>query len=405
MTINLYRGRVITENTEISDGVVVIDGDKIAWVGPAEQADDQVLGGQQLPEPTPGRTIMPGFVDIHCHGGGGASFPNAETAEVARTAANAHLMEGTTSLVASLVTASPEVLRARTATLRELCEAGELAGIHLEGPFVSHERCGAQDPTYIQEGNPELTAELCEIGGGYVKWMTLAPESANNMGENGVAHTLIKNHALPSWGHTDTDALTMRAALAESYQQIAEEADPISDRPLVTHLFNGMRPIHHRTPGPVLECIAAARHGKAVVELIGDAIHLNPATVRAVYQLVGRENMVFVTDAMEAAGMPDGMYELGSQKVVVKDRVARLAEGESIAGGTARILDIIRVAIHNGIPLTDAVYMGSAGPAKVLARTDIGALEAGRRADMVITDDGDELAVSLVMRAGEIVRG
>ena len=154
--------------TSSTTGAVVLSGTHIAWVGPADQAaragfGDVVEQAQAAPE---GGYLLPGLVDVHCHGGGGESFPNAESAEQAMVSVLEHRRFGTTSLVASCVTAAPDVLRARTRVLAGLCEDGELAGIHFEGPFVSVERCGAQDPTYIIDPDAALTRELIELGGG-----------------------------------------------------------------------------------------------------------------------------------------------------------------------------------------------------------------------------------------------
>ena len=224
MQVRALRGRVVTPDHIIDDGVVVLSGAHIAWVGPADQAAragfaDAVEQAQAAPE---GGYLLPGLVDVHCHGGGGESFPNAETAEQAMVSVLEHRRFGTTSLVASCVTAAPEVLRARTRVLAGLCEAGELAGIHFEGPFVSVERCGAQDPTYIIDPDADLTRELIELGGGHVVTMTIAPEKPGITGDDGVNAALIEGGALPSFGHTDSEAAPVRAALADAAARIAE---------------------------------------------------------------------------------------------------------------------------------------------------------------------------------------
>ena len=226
MQVRALRGRVVTPDHIIDDGVVVLSGSHIAWVGPADQAAragfaDAVEQAQAAPE---GGYLLPGLVDVHCHGGGGESFPNAETAEQAMVSVLEHRRFGTTSLVASCVTAAPEVLRARTRVLAELCEDGELAGIHFEGPFVSVERCGAQDPTYIIDPDAALTRELIELGGGHVVTMTIAPEKPGITGDDGVNAALIEGGALPSFGHTDSEAAPVRAALAELLER--KEVDP-----------------------------------------------------------------------------------------------------------------------------------------------------------------------------------
>ncbi len=403
------RGRVVTPLQIIDDGVVVIAARHLAWVGPAAEAAqagwaDLLATARNAPE---GGYLLPGLVDVHCHGGGGESFPNATTPEQAMTAVREHRRHGTTSLVASCVTAAPEVLKARTRVLADLCDAGELAGIHFEGPFVSVERCGAQDPTYIIDPDADLTRELLELGRGHVATMTIAPEMPHVTGDDGVVAALIDGGALPSFGHTDSEAGPVRAGLADASARIAarlEAGEPVrSARATATHLFNGMRPMHHREPGPVPEFLAAAAGGECVVELIGDGVHLDPAIVRDMFETLGRENVVLVTDALAAAGVPDGDYVLGSQAVTVSDGVARLTEGGALAGSTAHLLDVVRTTWRGGVDLVDAVFAASCQGAEILGNDTIGALEPGLWADVVVTDA--ELNPVTVIRRGEAVDG
>ena len=408
MQVRALRGRVVTPDHIIDDGAVVLSGAHIAWVGPADQAAragfaDAVEQAQAAPE---GGYLLPGLVDVHCHGGGGESFPNAETAEQAMVSVLEHRRFGTTSLVASCVTAAPEVLRARTRVLAGLCEDGELAGIHFEGPFVSVERCGAQDPTYIIDPDAALTRELIELGGGHVVTMTIAPEKPGITGDDGVNAALIEGGALPSFGHTDSEAAPVRAALADAAARIAERLEAgeavRAPRSTATHLFNGMRPMHHRKPGPVPEFLAAAQRGECVLEMIGDGVHLNPAIVLDMFETLGRDNVVLVTDAMAAAGMADGDYVLGSQSVTVADGVARLTEGGAIAGGTAHLIDVVRTTWQGGVDLVDAVYAASVQGAQILGDSSVGALRAGLWADVVVTDA--DLRPVTVLRRGEAVK-
>ncbi|MGO1317784.1 MAG: N-acetylglucosamine-6-phosphate deacetylase [Cellulomonadaceae bacterium] len=400
----LLRGRVVLPEEVLEDGVILVADGRIELVGLAQGAAADGFGEllDEVPPPGPDVVLIPGLVDVHCHGGGGASFPDAEDAATAMTAVLEHRRHGTTSLVASLVTAAPETLRARTDVLRALADAGEIAGIHLEGPFVSARRCGAQDPALIQDPDPALVRELADRAGGHLMTMTLAPERPGNLGPGGVSAALVAAGALPSFGHTDAESGEMRAGLEEAYRLLgAAEAAARSRRPTVTHLFNGMRPLHHREDGPVPDALAAAGQGRAVLELVGDGTHLHPALVRDVFDLVGAQSIALVTDAMAAAGMPDGAYRLGSAAVVVRGGVARLAEGDAIAGGTAHLIDVVRVAVDAGVPLAAAVRAASLTPATVLGRTDVGAIEEGRRADLVVLDAA--LRVREVLRAGQPV--
>lgn len=390
------RGRVVTPDAVLDDGVVLLDGDRILAVGPARELGAGGAGAEVLDA----GYVLPGLVDLHNHGGGGASFPDATDARTALRAVREHRRHGTTTLLASLVTARPEELRARTRTLVELCEAGEVAGIHYEGPFLSAARCGAQNPAAIQAPDAGLTAELLELGRGHVVTMTIAPEGD---GVRDVLAALVAGGALPSFGHTDADPAATRAALDAAAELLAAAGAVRSRRPTVTHLFNGMRPLAHRDPGPIPEMLSAAARRRAVVELIGDGVHLAPSLVRDVYEIVGRDGAVLVTDAMAAAGMADGDYELGGLPVTVAGGVARLRDGGAIAGGTAHLIDVVRTTWRVGVPLVDAVCMASAGPAAVLGRPDVGALAAGLRADVVLTDA--ELRPVTVLRGGEVVAG
>lgn len=389
-------GALVLPEGVLADGVVVVDGERIGWVGPAADVPAAYRAVPTLQAP-PGGHVLPGLVDLHCHGGGGASFPDALDEDEALAAVREHRRHGTTTLVASLVTAAPDDLLRQVRLLARLADDGEIAGIHLEGPFLSVARCGAQDPRLIVPPDAGLTRALLEAGRGHVVTMTLAPEGPGALDDDGVAAVLARGGALPSWGHTDADPATAARALAVS-RRLLGDPDAGGRRPTVTHLFNGMRPWDHRAPGPAGEFLVAARRGRAVVELVGDGTHVDPAVVREVVELVGRDGVALVTDAMAAAGMPDGAYRLGPLQVVVADGVARLAEGGAIAGGTAHLLDVVRATVGGGVPLADAVHLASAVPAAVLGLTDRGSLVAGTRADVVVTDA--ELRPVTVLRGG-----
>jgi N-acetylglucosamine-6-phosphate deacetylase len=394
------RGRVVTVTGVIDDGVVVIEGDTIAGVGPAGEVARQ--GWADVPDaPQVPVVLLPGLVDLHNHGGGGAGFPDVSSADEARTAVAEHLAHGTTSLVASLVTASAETLRRRVGILTALAEAGELAGIHLEGPFLSGVRCGAQDPDLVQSADAELARELARAAHGYLVTMTVAPELVGVCGEGGVIDALVGAGALPSFGHTDASWAQTRAAVVDAGARLAAAAGARSARPTVTHLFNAMRPLAHRDPGPIPELLAAAGRGEVVLELIGDGTHLAPELVTSIFELVGAENVALVTDAMAAAGMPDGAYRLGSLDVTVSRGVARLTRGGAIAGGTAHLLDVVRATVAGGVPLVDAVLAASTTPARVLGDSRVGALQVGRRADVVVCDS--DLRAVQVLRSGAAV--
>ncbi len=384
---HLVRGTLVSRGRVVPDGLVAVRGDRIAFAGP-------VADWSGPPPPPPSGHVLPGLVDVHCHGGAGHGFPDSDPAGLA-AAVDHHLRHGTTTLLGSLVSAPGEVLAERVAVLAPLVGTGRLAGIHLEGPFLSAVRCGAQDPRAIVPGDPDLLRELVELGGGTVRSMTLAPETPRYAE---LVAVLAEHGVLPSLGHTDADAATTRAAID------ALDGAPVS----ATHLFNAMPPMHHRAPGPVAACLAAAARGEMVLELVADGVHLADETVAAVFDLVGPDRIALVTDATAAAGQADGRYRLGSLVTDVVHGVARLAEGpegrhgRAIAGGTARLIDVVRRTVrHAGVDLAAAVTAASATPARLLGRDDVGDLVPGRRADLLVTDD--DLAVVAVMRAGRWV--
>lgn len=402
------RGRLVLPDAVVDDGVLVLEGDRIAFAGPATAANADVAAA--MPAANPEAMILPGLVDLHNHGGGGVSFPDATTADEVRTGIRAHLDHGTTTMLASLVTAGRETLLERAELLGSLAATGEIAGIHAEGPFLSHARRGAQSPDHLAAGDPGLVRELVAAAGGHLRTMTVAPEVQGVAGTGGVAEALVAAGAIPSLGHTDATTEQAEALVAQVAEALraASAAGPAREM-TATHLFNGMPPLHHRAPGPVAACLAAAARGDLVAELVADGVHLAPATIRSVIATLGADRVALVTDAMAAAGMPDGSYELGPMAVTVHEGVARLTDPEhpddptagSIAGGTARLIDVVRTTVAAGVPLVDAVRAASWVPARVLGLDDIGGLVAGRRADVLVADA--DLRPVRVLRAGVAV--
>lgn len=392
------RGTAVLEQGLVPDALVLCAGERILWAGPAAHApagllpeDSRVLEHDGL--------ILPGLVDLHCHGGGGASFPDSEGAEEMLAAVLEHRRHGTTSLVASLVTADAATLREKVAQLAGLHRDGEIAAIHLEGPFLSEARRGAQNPAHLTDGDPALVRELAEIAGGALATMTVAPESA---GADEVIDALAGSGAVPSLGHTDGGSAEMTRAVDRSIAALRHHRGR-SPLPTATHLFNGMRPIHHRDPGPALAALDAASRGEMVVEVIADGVHLDARTVAHVFALAAEDHVVLVTDAMAAAGMADGRYRLGALDVTVEEGVATLTEGGAIAGGTAHLVDVLRLAVlEAGVELVAAVRAASTVPARVLGLEDeIGSLAAGRRADVLMVDRA--LRPVTVLRGGQEV--
>jgi N-acetylglucosamine-6-phosphate deacetylase len=325
--------------------------------------------------------VTPGFVDIHGHGGGGASHTSGEPAQ-SRAVAAAHLAHGTTTQVASLVTDAVPTLVASVRALRPLVADGTLAGIHLEGPWLSPDHPGAHDTRHLQPPTPADLEALLEAGDGALRMVTVAPEIPGGLD---AVRRLVAAGVTLAVGHTDATYDQTRAAIDAGAS-------------VGTHLFNCMRRFHHREPGAIGALLGS---GQAVVEVIADGIHLHPETVRLVFAAApGRT--VLVTDAMGAAASADGDYQLGPMAVEVREGVARLADTGAIAGSTLTSLAAVRYAVHEvGVPLVDAVAAATATPAAALGLDGVGVLAPGRPADLVLLDDA--LRVQRVMRRGDWV--
>ncbi|MGI5213053.1 N-acetylglucosamine-6-phosphate deacetylase [Plantactinospora sp. CA-290183] len=369
MTVRV-RGKVVTPTGVIRQGCVELDGDRITAVA-------------EYPSVRDGHWIVPGFVDIHTHGGGGHTFTTGD-ADAAREAAGFHLAHGTTTLLASLVSSPYELMRTATAAYAPLVQAGVLAGIHYEGPYLSAVRCGGQNPQFLRNPSVEELTELIELGAGAVRMVTLAPELP---GALDAVKLLVSRRVVAALGHTDA-----------TYEQTLAAVS--AGATVATHLFNGMRTPHHREPGPVFALLGSPN---VVCELVADGVHLHDGTLAFAAGTAGADRAALITDAMAAAGMPDGEYELGGQPVVVADGTVRLATSDGTAGaiaGSILTMDAaLRRAVGAGISIVDACRMAATTPARAIGLGErTGALLPGWRADLVVLDDN--LNVVQVMRAG-----
>ncbi|MFI2257540.1 N-acetylglucosamine-6-phosphate deacetylase [Streptomyces tubercidicus] len=331
-----------------------------------------------------GHLIVPGFVDMHVHGGGGGSFSSADPEEC-MTVVDTHRRHGTTSMVASTVTGELPDLARQAAALAELVQQGELAGIHFEGPFISRHRCGAHQPELLRDPDPADVRKLLDAAHGTASMMTLAPELPG--GPDSV-RLLADAGVIAALGHTDS-----------SYDATREAID--AGATVATHLFNAMPPLGHRAPGPVAALLEDER---ITVELINDGTHLHPAVLQLAVREAGAERVAFITDAMGAAGMNDGTYPLGPMQVEVKGGVARISEGPtagSIAGSTLTLDRAFQRAVTvDGLTVDQAVQALSANPARLLGIDDrTGALQTGKDADLVVLDAAYDVVG--VMRRGE----
>lgn len=364
---------------------VVLDGQmcRPGWL--------QISGGQILacgagtPPGQPDRDfpdclVVPGFIDMHVHGGGGTSYLDAE--HIAE-AAQFHQRHGTTTTLASLVTAAPEELTAGVRALAGATREGIVAGIHLEGPWLSAARCGAHDPTQMRDPEPAEIADVLTAGEGAIRMVTLAPERP---GSSEAIRRLVDAGVVVAVGHTD-------ATYERTHEAIVLGAT------VGTHLFNAMPPLHHRQPGPAL---ALLEHPDVTVELIADGVHLHPAAVHAVVQAAGPDRVAVITDAIAAAGCDDGTYQLGTVPIDVKSGVARVHATSTIAGSTATMDQLFRTVSRLGpdadAALTAAVQMTSATPARTLRLDRVGVLQVGYDANLVVLDR--DLRLTAVMVRG-----
>ena len=258
----ILSGTVISDSAACPDAVVAVLDDRIVYAGPRSGFDASALPDAEEMELPAGSSILPGLVDLHCHGAAGGDFPAGDDGG-SRAAVDFLHRSGTTTLLASLVTASPEDLLRGVRTLRRLADEALIAGIHSEGPFLSHARCGAQNADWLRDPDPELLGLLLQEAGGWLKTMTYAPELP---GADELVRLLIGNGVTPSLGHTDADASVAAASLEAAAAGLALWERERAARPTVTHLFNGMPPMHHRKPGPLASCLRLAGAGTVAVE-------------------------------------------------------------------------------------------------------------------------------------------
>ena len=315
--------------------------------------------------PWDGRYVIPGLVDIHTHGAVGRDFSDGDPRGL-QPLASYYAAHGVTSYLATTMTLPEEVLTAAVGAIRDFRRQGgaKCAGIHLEGPFLSMAKRGAQAACNLHAPDVAMFHRLNEASGGLVRLVTVACEEPGAM----AFIREVSRVCTVSLGHTAADYDTAM----EAFRQGATH---------VTHLFNGMPPLLHRAPGVV----GAALDSGEGVELICDGIHIHPAVVRAVARLLGR-SLNLISDSLRCAGMPDGDYELGGQPIVVRDHRATLLDG-TIAGSSISVLDALRNVVGYGLPLEDAVYAASTAPALAVG-IDAGRIGVGKAADLAVLDAG-----------------
>jgi N-acetylglucosamine-6-phosphate deacetylase len=360
---------------EASDFWAVFDGDRITAAGTGPGWTAHAVRGAEVTDAA-GALLTPGFIDLHGHGGGGASFDDG--AEAIGRALAVHRAHGTTRSVLSLVANPAGALERSLTAIAGLAKRDPLVlGSHLEGPFLAPTRKGAHNPDFLTTPSPAAVERLVTAAHGTLRQVTLAPELAGALDAIGM---LTAAGTVVAVGHTEADEALTRAAFDRGAR-------------LLTHAFNAMPGIGHREPGPV---VAAIRDERVTAELVLDGVHVHPDVARLLLEAApGR--VALITDAMAAAGAADGPYRLGSLDVTVADGVARLRQPDgspgSIAGSTLTLDHALRAATRlAGMNLPAAVAALTWVPARTLGLDDrLGRLSPGYAADAVLLDEACEV--------------
>ena len=356
------RGEVRLEWDETGVLSSVSAGDVIS------EDDEALLQPEQL-------IAVPGFVDMHTHGALGYDFISCDIPG-ARTILQHHYQHGATTVIASLVTDTLDAICAQMTALSALCERGELAGLHMEGPWLSPHKKGAHNPDYLCAPTTERISRALAAARGYMRMVTLAPELP---GASEAMRLLKEASVVVACGHSDADA-EQTATAVEAGVTVA------------THLFNAMRPIHHRAPGPVPVLLNDQR---VINELILDGVHLSDEVIRMSIHTAGARRIALVTDSMAATGLADGDYALGSLMTRVTGGVAKLLDETgamgAIAGSTMTADQAFARCRRIGFSLPEVSRMSSTTPARALELADVGELTPGKNADICLVDTAGNL--------------
>ena len=381
MAYALTNIKIITPFRIVEQGTIIVSGSKITNMGRVSDVD---ITSDMHVYDLRGKTITPGFIDLLVHGGGGKGFAD-DNDESIKTISDFFFSHGTTGMLASLFSKKIDLLKKdvdRIATYSERHTDSNIWGIHMEGPFINPAIKGAHKIEYLWEPNVAMWNELNSSARGSIKLMTIAPELPGNID---VIRAAASQGVVPSIGHT--------MAL---YDDIEKAID--NGAAHVTHMFNAMRPFHHREPGIM---VAALLRNELKVELIADGIHVDPIVMKLLHNIKGSGGIILVTDAIRACGMPDGDYHFMDQKIIVKNKRAFLENG-TLAGSTLTMEEAVRNMVKLvGVPITDAVRMASLNGAKVLGLEHAkGILAVGKDADLVVMDD--DFNVHATIYEGEI---
>lgn len=365
----IKNGNVLTESWQFEPSDLRIAGDTIAEIAPAGSIQVECDQQQESEFDAEGLYVLPGLVDIHVHGCDGYDFCDARENSV-RGMSRYLIKQGVTSFVAASMAYDEERLKNVFEVGRKMVESGipggaQLRGIHMEGPFFSKAKKGAQSEKHIIAPDIAMFDRLNTVSGGTIRLVDIAPELPRAM--EFIRHA--SKNATVSIAHTTADYVTAMEAFGNGATH-------------VTHLFNAMLPFSHRDPGVV----GAASDAGADVEIICDGIHLHPAVIRSVFKWFGDDKVILISDAMMACGLPDGEYELGGQAVDVESGKATLRDG-TIAGSATDLYTCMKRAVEFGIPLESAVRAASFNPAgSVGLDQQIGSIASGKRADLLLLD-------------------
>ncbi|MGN5883837.1 N-acetylglucosamine-6-phosphate deacetylase [Staphylococcus simulans] len=376
----IANGKVYTEKGVLDPGYVKISEGKISEVGQGEYK-----GNLEVVDAS-GRHVLPGFIDIHIHGGYGEDAMDASY-DGLKHLSESLLSEGTTSYLATTMTQSKEnidraltnIVKYKSSQNKE--EAAEIAGVHLEGPFISEHKVGAQNPKYVQRPSVEAIEHFQHTAEGNIKIITFAPEVE---GAQAVLEKL-SDEIIFSMGHT-----------VATFDEVNEAVEHGAKH--ATHLYNAGTPFEHRHPG----LFGAAWTNDGIhTELIADGIHSHPAAVKIAYTMKGNQRFYLITDAMRAKGMSDGEYDLGGQNVIVKGSEARLASG-ALAGSILKMNDGLRNMLNfTGASLEEMWRVASLNQAIALGiDQQKGSIQKEKDADIVVLDN--EMNVSTTIKNGKL---
>lgn len=364
----LKHGTIYTGNEKIVDGYIRFDK-KIEAIGPLSEykatSDDIVFDATD-------KIIIPGFIDVHSHGGYGFDSMDGDPVQIDEMVNNM-IHEGITSYFATTMTQSPAAIAKAMSGIKKAAEHNPIIqGIHLEGPFISAVFKGAQPEEYIQAPNIELFDKWNELSGHLIKLVTYAPEYKT---APAFENYCLEHNIIPSIGHSNAKNEEMRFSKASH----------------VTHLYNAQREFKHRESGVTGHALL---EDNIYCEVIADGFHVSPDMLHLAYKLKGPERMELVTDSMRAKGMPEGVSELGGQKVIVKDKQARLETG-NLAGSVLKYQDAFRnIMKFTGCGIEEAVMMSSVNQAREFSLNNKGSLTIGKDADLNVLGDDMQLVAT-----------